>query len=438
MLMRALPGTVEFCGSPKGLRGRGRRPPNLMRVMPSKGRMRALELSHPDAHDCDVAIVGAGVIGLSTAWRLRKRGLSVAIVDPDPGGAASRAAAGMIAPASEVRYQQHVLYPLMREAAAVYPHFVAGVEAASGHDVGYRRTETLVCATTPTDRQELVELREHQIAHGMDVDAITVREARALEPGLSPRLAGAFRAVGDHQIDPRRLVAGLLAALDAPEHRQHVRVVRQTAVRLLTESGGGVELADGTRITADHMILATGLAADLLADLPESPAAALRPVYGDILRARLPEGSAPLVERTIRGVVNGRPVYLVPRSDGEIVIGATSREDGLTGVSAGGVYRLLRDAQALVPAVCDLELVEVMARARPGTPDDVPLLGRLRDADGADVPGLILATGGFRHGVLLAPLLADAAAALVTGDSLGPELTGVLRTTDPYRFHTPD
>ena len=404
--------------------------------------MRALELSHPDAHDCDVAIVGAGVIGLSTAWRLREHGLSITIIDPDPGGAASRAAAGMIAPASEVRYQQHALYPLMREAAAAYPDFVAGVEAASGHDVGYRRTETLVCASTPADRQELVELREHQIAHGMEVDALTVREARALEPGLSPRLAGAFRAVGDHQIDPRRLVAGLLAALDAPEHREHVRAVRQTAVRLLTESGGGVELADGSRVTAERTVLATGLATDLLADGPESPAAALRPVHGDILRARLPEGAAPLIERTIRGVVNGQPVYLVPRSDGEIVIGATSREDDMTGVSAGGVYRLLRDAQALVPAVCDLELVEVMARARPGTPDDVPLLGRLREGDGAEVPGLILATGGFRHGVLLAPLLSAAAAALVTGDATGmwdtpgADLAGVLHATDPYRFTT--
>jgi glycine oxidase len=346
----------------------------------------------------------------------------------------------MIAPASEVRYQQHALYPLMREAAAAYPDFVAGVEAASGHDVGYRRTETLVCASTPADRQELVELREHQIAHGMEVDALTVREARALEPGLSPRLAGAFRAVGDHQIDPRRLVAGLLAALDAPEHRDHVRVVRQAAVRVLDE--GGVELAGGIRITAGHTILATGLATDLLADLPESPAAALRPVHGDILRARLPEGSEPLIERTIRGVVNGQAVYLVPRSDGEIVIGATSREDDMTGVSAGGVYRLLRDAQALVPAVCDLELVEVMARARPGTPDDVPLLGRLRDGTGAEAPVLILATGGFRHGVLLAPLLSAAAAALVTGEAAGmrdaPELdlAGVLSATDPYRFTT--
>ncbi|MGO1398585.1 MAG: glycine oxidase ThiO [Brevibacterium yomogidense] len=399
--------------------------------------MRAVEPSHPDAPRSDVVIVGAGVIGLATAWRLRERGLSVSIVDPDPGGAASRAAAGMIAPASEVQYQQHALYPLMRKAASNYPDFVAGVQAASGHDVGYRRTETLVCAGTPADRQGLAELREHQNAHGMEVDALTVREARALEPALSPRLAGAFRAVGDHQVDPRRLVAGLIAALSSREHRAHATLVTQAAVRL-SDDGGGVELADGSRIAARHTILATGLGSDLFAGLPASPAAVLRPVHGDILRARLPDGAAPLLERTIRGVVNGVPVYLVPRADGEIVIGATSREDDLAGASAGGVYRLLRDAQTLVPAVCDLELVEVMARARPGTPDDVPLLGRLRDGDGAEAPGLILATGGFRHGVLLAPLLADAAAALVTGDSRGPDLTGVLRTTDPYRFHPTD
>jgi glycine oxidase len=159
-------------------------------------------------------------------------------------------------------------------------------------------------------------------------------------------------------------------------------------------------------------------------------------VHGDILRARLPTGTPELLERTVRGLVHGVPVYLVPRADGTLVIGATSREDDLEGPSAGGVFRLLRDAQALVPGVADLELTEVMARARPGTPDDIPYLGRVRAPDGGHVPGLVVSTGYFRHGVLLTPLAARLAAQLVTEEPGADPAAdaGHLATTDPHRF----
>jgi glycine oxidase len=141
-------------------------------------------------------------------------------------------------------------------------------------------------------------------------------------------------------------------------------------------------------------------------------------VYGDILRLRVPESLQPLVTSTIRGMVRGVPVYIVPRDDGTVVIGATQREDGLSSgsnaVSAGGVYQLLRDAQVLVPAVAELELLEATARARPGTPDNAPLLGRVAGPEG-DVEGLVVATGFFRHGVLLTPVAAHIACSLISG-----------------------
>lgn len=408
----------------------------------------------------DCVVVGAGVIGLSTAWELRRRGLSIAVVDPDPGQGASRAAAGMIAPASEVVYQQHVLYPLMTSSAAEYPAFVQGIEDAAEVDVAYRSTETLVCAATPADRQALADLQSYQLQQGMEVEQLTTRAARSLEPALSPRLAAAFRAAGDHQVDPRRLVAGILAALESTDHRAHALIVRQRAVAVVRgEDGrvGGVRLADGSRITAAETVLATGLgrqpgsdpdsgvgsqhsSACGLEGLPESLRLPLRPVHGDILRMRAPAGTPPLIERTIRGLVHGVPVYLVPRTDGEIVIGATSREDGMSGVSAGGVFRLLRDTQALVPATQDLELHEAMARARPATPDDLPFLGRCRSDDGDAIPGLVISTGHFRHGVLLAPLAARLVAGLVTGGpTAGAAATDVtdaaaLSAVDPQRF----
>ncbi|MGX5357135.1 FAD-dependent oxidoreductase [Kocuria sp. KH4] len=408
----------------------------------------------------DVAVVGAGVVGLATAWELRRRGRSVAVVDPEPGAGASRAAAGMLAPVSEVQYQQEPLYPLMLASAAAYPAFVAAVQEAAGGSVGHRATETLVCGVDAADRQALADLRELQRRHGMAVEPLPLRAARALEPALSPRLSAVHRVPDDHQVDPRRLVAGLLAALVAPAlpvpalpgpsgacgtdgaDGGPARLVHDRATGLRHGPDGavtGLHLACGGMVSAAETVLAPGTGLTGLAGLPGSWRPPLRPVHGDILRARPPRGAPPLLERTVRGLVHGVPVYLVPRDDGTVVIGATSREDGLDGTSAGGVFRLLRDAQAVVPGVADLELVEAMARARPGTPDDIPYLGRVRGPEAGPVPGLVVSTGYFRHGVLLAPLAARLAAELVLGRSgadPGPDAE-YLATTDPHRFDRP-
>ena len=154
---------------------------------------------------------------------------------------------------------------------------------------------------------------------------------------------------------------------------------------------------------------------DDLGALPEGLVLPLRPVHGDILRLRVPEHLRPLCTATLRGVVRGLPVYVVPRNDGTVVIGASSREDGCAGVNAGSVHQLLRDAQVLLPAVAELELIETTARARPGTPDNAPLLGRVAAADGTEMPGLLIATGFFRHGVLLAPIAARITTQLLAG-----------------------
>ncbi|MFI7481533.1 FAD-dependent oxidoreductase [Kocuria sp. M1R5S2] len=406
----------------------------------------------PEHVRADVAVVGAGVVGLATAWELRRRGRSVVVVDPEPGSGASRAAAGMLAPVSEVQYQQEPLYPLMLASAAEYPRFVAELEEAAGGSVGHRATETLVCGVDAADRQALADLAGFQRRHGMAVEQLPLRAARALEPALSPRLSAAFRIPDDHQIDPRRLVAGLLAALTAPRPPGSAaspgapardggpaRLVHDRAVAVRRNADGavtGVRLAGGGMVSAAGTVLSPGTGLQDLEDLPGSWSPPLRPVHGDILRTRVPAGTPHLLERTVRGLVHGIPVYLVPREDGTVVVGATSREDDLPGPSAGGVFRLLRDAQALVPGVADLELVEVMARARPGTPDDIPYLGRVRDPDGAPVPGLVVSTGYFRHGVLLTPLAARLAAQLVLGEG-GPDPAadaGHLDTTDPHRF----
>ena len=405
--------------------------------------------SVPGTPAVDVVVVGAGVIGLAAAWELRRRGRTVAVVDPDPGGGASLAAAGMLAPASEVQYSQEPLYPLMAASAAEYPTFVSALEAAAGASVGYRRTETLVCGADAADRQALADLRLLQMSCGTTVEQVSLRTARTLEPALSPRLSSVFRIPSDHQVDPRRLTAALLGALVAPGGTESCPsgrtdggpavLIGASATGLLWGGGAvtGVVLEDGRELAAAQTLLAAGTGLSRLHGLPSGYAPPLRPVHGDILRTRLPAGAPPLLEHTVRGLVHGVPVYLVPRSDGTIVIGATSREDGRNGASAGGVFALLRDAQTLVPAVADLDLVEVMARARPATPDDRPYLGALRRPDGTPVPGVAVSTGFSRHGVLLAPLAARLAAQLLTGmrGSNPAADARFLAAADPHRFN---
>jgi glycine oxidase len=363
----------------------------------------------------DAIVVGAGVIGLGIAWEAARSGRRVTVVDPAPGGGASFAAAGMLAAVSEYHYQEEQLLEFMLHSAGLWPGFAD----AAGEGCGYLRTPTLCLAGDAADRQAFADLRAVQEAHGLAVRPLTVREARQREPLLAPALAGAFEIEADHQVDPRRLVQALLARLR--ERLGEGSLVRARADRLVWDGGrvAGVVLEDGRELRAEETVVANGMGAREVGGLPVH--VPLRPVYGDVLRLRVPERVCPLVTATVRGLVRGRPVYIVPREDGTVVIGATQREDGSDAVSAGGVYELLRDAQALVPAVSELELHETTARARPGTPDNAPLLGRVAARDGeahdgaGHVAGLIVATGFFRHGVLLTPAAAEVCRGLLDG-----------------------
>ncbi|NKX54842.1 glycine oxidase ThiO [Arthrobacter mobilis] len=374
--------------------------------------------------DTDVAVVGAGIVGLAIAWEAARSGRTVRVIDPDPAGGATYAAAGMLAPVSELHYQEEELLELTLASARLYPEFAGSLAGPTG----YRATRTLVVGADAADRAALADLRQLQLRHGLAVEPFTIRRARSLEPLLGPQLSCAFSIEQDHQVDPRVLAAALQSALAAHAEQQGWTgwLQRGRAAGLLhadpadsTSAVTGVELADGSMVRAAEVVLANGLGAARLAGLPQGLRLPLRPVYGDILRLRVPQHLRPLLTNTVRGLVRGLPVYLVPREDGTVVLGATQREDGSAAVSAGGTYQLLRDAQVLVPAVAELELFETTARARPGTPDNAPLLGRVAAPGGADIPGLIVATGFFRHGVLLAPVAAQICRGLLDGGADG-------------------
>lgn len=378
---------------------------------------------HPSRHRYDVLVVGGGIIGLVTAWRAAQRGLRTAVADPAPGGGAAQVAAGMLAAVTELQYGEQTLLDLNLASARRYPSFAAELEDATGLDLGYRPCGTLAVALDADDRADLRELHTFQTSLGLESEWLSGRECRRLEPMLAPGVRGGLRVDGDHQVDPRRLVAALLRAAELAGVTFHRHSVAR--VETVRDHATGAVLDDGTVIGAEQTVLAAGSRSGGLPGIPEHALPPVRPVKGQILRLRIPPGYAPFLSRTVRAVVRGGHVYLVPRENGELVVGATSEELGWdTTVTAGGVYELLRDAHELVPGLTELPLVETLAGLRPGSPDNAPLLGR------SALPGLLLATGHHRNGVLLTPVTGDIMAELLTTGSV-PESA---RPFSPARF----
>ncbi|MCP1387926.1 glycine oxidase ThiO [Corynebacterium sp. TA-R-1] len=354
-----------------------------------------------------ISIIGAGIIGLSTALTLADRGHQVTVHDPAPGSGASHHAGGMLAPTAEVVYKQDPLFPLMLAAAEWYPQLIELTQRYSDVATGYRTDGTLVVARDRADNTHLEELTAYQHLHGMEVERLTTRRARQLEPALSPALAGAVEITGDHQLQPRRFTQALLDACEKASVS-----IEPYAVH------------DVDEVDADQVVIAAGLGAAGITGWYEGERNPLdlRPVYGDILHVRVPEHQYPLLTRVVRGFVEDRPVYLIPREDKTLTIGATTREDGRDQPQIQGVYQLLRDAIELCPALEECDLIEATAGARPGSPDDLPYLGRVNER-------VVVSTGYFRHGILLAGMAARCGADLV--EQIDPPIS--LEACDPMR-----
>jgi glycine oxidase len=349
-------------------------------------------------------IIGGGVIGLSVAWRAAQRGISVTLADPQPGRGASHAAAGMLTPAAEAAYAEKDLFTLGLESLERYPGFVEELTARTGEPTGFRQAGTLQVGYDADDLAVLHEAEALQESLGVASERLTARECRAAEPMLDPSVRGGLLTKSDGSVDPRLLIRVLAMAAG----QAGVTVLPQQAAEILVSTGpgpgeraAGIRLADGTEVTADHVVLAAGWQSGQLRGLPPGALPPIRPVKGQILRLRA-SGGAALPGRCVRGIVRGCPVYLLPRESGELVVGATQEELGAdTRVTAGGVWALLRDARTLVPGITELDFTEAIAGLRPCTPDNAPVLGP------AGLPGLVLATGHFRGGVLLSPITAE-------------------------------
>jgi glycine oxidase len=340
----------------------------------------------------DVIVVGAGAIGLAVAWRASQRGLRVLVLERGQAGqGTSRVAAGMLAPIAEVSPAEEPLLELGLRSKALYPEFLERLGLRE-----YNRSGTLRVARDADEAEALErELTLHE-RYELPVERLRASAARKLEPALAPTLRLALHIQSDHALDPRALTAALADA----SRGAGVELREQTNVAGLLIDGdqvGGVRLADGGELRAERVVLAAGTWSGGLEGLPESAQVPVRPVKGQILRLHDPAGPG-LLSRVIRM----GEAYVVPRGDGRYVIGGTMEERGYdTTVTAGAAFELLREASELVPGVSELVLDEFSAGLRPGTPDNLPIIGP------GGLRGLHWATGHGRSGILLAPVTAE-------------------------------
>jgi len=345
----------------------------------------------------EIIVVGGGVIGLALAYELLRRGRRVTVLDrARPGRGATQAAGGMLAPVSEAGTEPDALVCLGSDSLRRYPAFVAGLEDAAGSSCGYRTIGSLWAGVDRDDLSEIDHLETTLKGKGLEVERLDVAALRVLEPHLSHRAAGGLLVPGDHDIDPRRLTRALVAAIArlggvvVPD-----RIVDEVEVRAGHVAGVRGTARDGRAflLEAERVVLAAGAWSTRGIRSPLGRFG-LRPVKGQLVRLT--------GEKLLRRVVRTPRVYLIPRDDGELLVGATMEETGFeTSATAGAVLDLLRYGWEMLPGVYDLAFTEVAVGLRSVTDDQIPVLGE------SEVPGLFVAFGHFRNGVLLAPATAE-------------------------------
>ena len=345
-------------------------------------------------------VVGAGVIGLSVAWRAAAAGWRVSLHDPAPGRGASWVAGGMLAPLTEGLPGEDAALQLGSRSLERWPAFAADLEAASAGPSGLRSEGTLVVGVDQADLDELNILAGWLADRGRSVTALARRELRLREPLLNNTIRGGLDVPGDLAVDNRSLLAALIQACSTAGVTIDPHPVASTA-----------------GLPTDQIVVAAGAWSAALA-----PQARVRPVKGEILRLRRRPGALPAPTRTVRALIHGRHVYVVPRANG-VVVGATQLEAGFDDeVTLGGVRDLIADAEAIMPGLAEYGLIEASAGLRPMTPDGLPLIGRIDSRT-------VLATGHGRNGILLTPITVDAVLAELEGVRL-PDLA----CADPGRF----
>ncbi|MGH9430741.1 MAG: glycine oxidase ThiO [Terriglobia bacterium] len=373
---------------------------------------------NPGPHP-DVLVIGGGIIGCSIALRLAQGGLRVTVLEKgNPGGEASSAAAGMIAPQGEI-CGRDPFFELCAQSRDLYPNFISEIEQLTSRRIYYRRNGTMLLALNERETQELEQIYQGQTEAGLPVDRLTAAETRNRVGGLSPEIRKALYIAGDHSVDNEELSAALAVGCErlgvqfrAGAEAKRLKMNGKTLERVETSPNG----AGGTTLSAGCYVLAAGAWSGLLAKdaglkLPVIPC-----------RGQMMELEA---DTELPMVVRAGHYYLVPRSGGRLLAGATAEYVGHhKAVTAEGLQSILEGASRMGPFVKQLRFRRAWSGLRPDTADHLPVLGR------GSIQNLVYATGHFRNGILLAPVTAKLISELILKGSASCSLDAY----SPERF----
>ena len=360
-----------------------------------------------------ITVIGGGIAGLGPAWQLAKRGWTVRLFERHRvGSGASTKAAGMLAPTSEVTFEEEALLQLGRHSLDLYPRWTKELGRTTGAELDYRRDGTLIVAVDRDDAEALEHLFQYHKRLDLPVERLVGRQARELEPGLSPNIHYALFTSHDHQIDPVAMLHAMSEAFVAAGGELHENT---PVADVLVDDAGvqGLRLDDGDVVDCSHVLVAAGAWTPQIGGIPDGVLPHLRPVRGQMVAVEL--GTPPLIEHVVRAP----DAYLVPRSNGQLLIGSTMEERGFDDrLSAGGLFEILRGAWEAIPGIYDAHLLDMWTGFRPITLSNQPVVGP------TSIDGLYLSVGHGRNGILLTPAtaygLAEAIDSAVIPEFLAP------------------
>lgn len=341
-----------------------------------------------------ILIIGGGVIGLSTGWQLLRKGFDVEILEQgEAGKSAGWASAGMLAPEAELGFEEIELFRLCKKSFDLYPQFVRELEEDSGIHVHIDKSGSLMIGLDRDDNERLRRIYTFREEVNMPVTWLSGSEAREIEPLLSPKCSGAIWIAEDSQVDNREMLKALRAAI-INKGGKITEYTKVESVIIENEKVKGVKTDKGI-VNCNRVIVAAGAWSKQIGGIPEELKPPVRPVKGQIISLKMDENYK------LTHMLRAPDVYILPKHDGRIILGASSEEMGFdTNPTAGEVYKLLERGWEAMPSIYDLPIVSIDVGLRPGSRDHEPIVG------GCGIEGLFFATGHFRHGILLTPVTA--------------------------------
>ncbi len=362
-------------------------------------------------------VIGGGIIGMAMGWQLSRRGHKVTVIEKNlVGGSATWAAAGMLAPYAEVSFEEEALLELGQASLQLYPKFLSELAEDAENVPEIFSSGSLIAGMDRDDTERIRRLFAFKEKLDFEAEMITGTRAREIEPLLSPRAISAMWLPQDKHIDNRALVLALKEAF-----LKHGGTLLENTEVTSIEFGDQEHTiqTSGEALSATDIVSAAGAWSNSLPGLDEELRIPVRPVKGQIITLKMTD------EVQLKHMIRTPRVYLCPKEDGTLRIGATSEEKGFDITpTAGGMKDLLENAWEALPSIYDLPVTEFFGSLRPASPDHYPMIGKTNQS------GFYYAAGFYRHGILLAPITAYHLSDIILND----EISELIRPFEPMRF----